>query len=72
MNCKMADLRAAFEAAGFTDVRTVLTSGNVVFDARSTSEGALEQKATWERQLSLSSLQQDTPRRQTYVWSSSK
>ena len=45
MNCKMADLRAAFEAAGFTDVRTVLTSGNVVFDARSTSEGALEQKA---------------------------
>ncbi|HWC74811.1 MAG TPA: DUF1697 domain-containing protein [Gemmatimonadales bacterium] len=45
MNCKMADLRAAFEAAGFTDVRTVLGSGNVVFDARRTSEPALEQKA---------------------------
>jgi uncharacterized protein (DUF1697 family) len=45
MNCKMADLRAAFEAAGFTDVRTVLTSGNVVFAARSTSEAALEHKA---------------------------
>jgi uncharacterized protein (DUF1697 family) len=45
MNCKMLALKAAFEAAGFTDVRTVLGSGNVVFDARSTSEQALEQKA---------------------------
>ena len=45
MNCKMPALRAAFEAAGFTDVKTVLGSGNVVFDARSTSEQALEQKA---------------------------
>jgi uncharacterized protein (DUF1697 family) len=45
MNCKMPALKAAFEAAGFTDVKTVLGSGNVVFDARSTSEQALEQKA---------------------------
>jgi uncharacterized protein (DUF1697 family) len=45
MNCKMPALRAAFEAAGFTDVKTVLGSGNVVFDARSTSEQALEQRA---------------------------
>jgi len=45
MNCKMADLKAAFEAAGFTDVKTVLGSGNVAFDARSTSEQVLEQKA---------------------------
>jgi len=44
-NCKMADLRAAFEAAGFTDVKTVLGSGNVVFGARSTSEPLLEQRA---------------------------
>ena len=44
-NCKMADLRAVFEAAGFTEVKTVLGSGNVVFDARSTSERALEEKA---------------------------
>src|SRR5213075_2499421 len=36
---------AAFEAAGFADVKTVLVSGNVVFDARSTSVAALEQKA---------------------------
>ncbi len=28
---KMADLRAAFEAMGFVDVRTVQASGNVVF-----------------------------------------
>lgn len=45
MNCKMAALKAAFEAAGFTDVKTVLGSGNVVFDARSGSETMLEQKA---------------------------
>jgi len=45
MNCKMPALRAAFEAAGFTDVKTVLGSGNVVFDARSSSEQALEQRA---------------------------
>ncbi len=45
MNCKMPALKAAFEAAGFTGVKTVLGSGNVVFDARSTSEQALEQKA---------------------------
>jgi len=45
MNCKMPALKAAFEAAGFTAVKTVLGSGNVVFDARSTSEQALQHKA---------------------------
>lgn len=45
MNAKMPDLRRAFEAAGFTDVRTVLSSGNVVFSARSASAAALERKA---------------------------
>ena len=44
MNCKMADLRKAFESAGFTDVKTVLGSGNVVFSARGT-EASLERKA---------------------------
>lgn len=44
MNCKMADLRKAFESAGFTDVKTVLGSGNVVFSARRT-EASLERKA---------------------------
>ncbi|OLC89338.1 MAG: hypothetical protein AUG85_02080 [Gemmatimonadetes bacterium 13_1_20CM_4_66_11] len=41
----MPALKAAFEAAGFTDVKTVLGSGNVVFDARSSSEQLLQQKA---------------------------
>jgi uncharacterized protein (DUF1697 family) len=45
MNAKMAELRRAFESAGFTDVRTVLSSGNVVFEARRTSEASLQRKA---------------------------
>jgi uncharacterized protein (DUF1697 family) len=44
-NCKMPALKAAFEAAGFTDVKTVLGSGNVVFDARSSSEASLQHRA---------------------------
>ena len=44
-NCKMPALKAAFEAAGFDDVRTVLGSGNVVFAARAASEAALKKKA---------------------------
>jgi len=44
-NCKMPELKRAFEAAGFTDVKTVLGSGNVVFTARAASESALQRKA---------------------------
>lgn len=33
VNVKMADLAAAFHAAGFDDVRTILASGNVVLTA---------------------------------------
>ena len=44
MNCKMAALKLAFEAAGFTEVKTVLASGNVVFGASGTRK-ALEKKA---------------------------
>lgn len=44
-NASMPAIRAAFEKAGFTDVVTVLGSGNVVFDARTTSVRALEKKA---------------------------
>ncbi len=43
-NAKMPDVKKAFEAAGFTDVKTLLSSGNVVFDARSASETALRKK----------------------------
>ena len=45
MNAKMPELKSAFEAAGFADVRTVLSSGNVVFSARAAPEAALERKA---------------------------
>jgi uncharacterized protein (DUF1697 family) len=42
MNAKMPELKRAFEAAGFTDVRTVLSSGNVVFSSPRKSTSALE------------------------------
>jgi uncharacterized protein (DUF1697 family) len=45
MNAKMPELKRAFEAAGFDDVRTLLSSGNVVFTARSASEAAIERMA---------------------------
>jgi len=44
-NCKMPELRQAFESAGFGDVRTVLGSGNVVFTSRAASVTSLERKA---------------------------
>src|ERR1044071_246414 len=44
-NAKMPALKRAFEAAGFTDVKTVLGSGNVVFSARAAGEAALQRKA---------------------------
>jgi uncharacterized protein (DUF1697 family) len=44
-NAKMPELKRCFEAAGFSDVRTVLSSGNVVFGARPASEAALERRA---------------------------
>jgi len=45
MNAKMPELKAAFEAAGFTEVRTLLSSGNVVFGARTGSVASLQRKA---------------------------
>lgn len=44
LNAKMSELRACFEAAGFTQVRTVLGSGNVVFETRSTARAPLARK----------------------------
>ena len=37
LNAKMADLARCFESGGFTDVKTLLSSGNVVFSARAAS-----------------------------------
>ena len=45
MNAKMPQVKAAFEAAGFTDVKTVLASGNAVFTARSAPLSSLQSKA---------------------------
>jgi uncharacterized protein (DUF1697 family) len=44
-NCKMAELKLAFEDAGFKDVKTYLASGNVTFDAPKQSNASLEKKA---------------------------
>lgn len=45
MNASMSELRRAFERAGFTDVTTVLSSGNVVFSARGAPAAAIERRA---------------------------
>jgi len=51
MNCKMPELKRCFEAAGFSDVKTLLSSGNVAFSANpeivpileKTAEAAMEE-----------------------------
>lgn len=52
-NLKMADLKRCLEGAGYANVRTVLASGNVVFDARSRSEKTLVRdiEAAMEKRL---------------------
>ena len=49
-NAKMSELVACFAAAGFSNVKTVLGSGNVVFSAQELSDSAVERKA--ERAMS--------------------
>ena len=45
VNASMVDLRRAFEGAGFTEVSTVLSSGNVVFTAPAAASASLERRA---------------------------
>lgn len=45
MNAQMPKLKRAFELAGFCDVKTVLSSGNVVFSAPAAKEATLERQA---------------------------
>jgi uncharacterized protein (DUF1697 family) len=45
MNLKMPELSKALESAGFSDVKTLLSSGNAVFSARKASETTLQRKA---------------------------
>lgn len=44
MNLKMPSLKRALEVAGFTHVKTLLSSGNVAFDARKAAEASLQAK----------------------------
>jgi uncharacterized protein (DUF1697 family) len=45
MNCRMPDLRRSLEEAGFADVKTLLSSGNVAFStARSVSIATLQKR----------------------------
>jgi uncharacterized protein (DUF1697 family) len=44
VNCPMPKLMKAFESASFSEVKTVLASGNVVFAARATTNAALERR----------------------------
>ena len=53
MNARMPALKSSFEAAGFTDVRTLLSSGNVVFNARSSPLATLERRAEKAMQSEL-------------------
>lgn len=44
INIKMADLKVAFAGLGYTDLRTVLASGNVVFASDETDTAAIKQR----------------------------
>jgi uncharacterized protein (DUF1697 family) len=45
MNAKMPELKRSFERAGFKDVKTLLSSGNVVFTSQIKSVAEIERKA---------------------------
>jgi uncharacterized protein (DUF1697 family) len=53
VNASMPALKACFETAGFSGVRTVLSSGNVLFDARAAKDAALEARIEAAMQRSL-------------------
>jgi uncharacterized protein (DUF1697 family) len=53
MNLRMPALKACFETAGLSEVHTLLSSGNVIFRARSASVSSLERRieAVMQEQL---------------------
>jgi uncharacterized protein (DUF1697 family) len=53
MNASMPKLKGCFEAAGFTDVRTILSSGNVAFNSSPCSEAEIERQAEEAMSLAL-------------------
>jgi len=44
MNAKMSDLKRCFESAGFVDVKTILSSGNIAFTIHDMPEAELQKK----------------------------
>src|SRR5260221_11092256 len=44
-NAGMPELKRAFETAGFTEVETVISSGNVIFSARAAAPASLQRRA---------------------------
>ena len=55
LNAKMPELKRCFEAAGFQEVRTLLSSGNVAFSssAKASSAAALARKAEGAMQAGI-------------------
>jgi len=53
LNARMAELKTCLETAGFRHVKTVLGSGNVVFDSRAASRESLERRIEAAMQTSL-------------------
>jgi uncharacterized protein (DUF1697 family) len=56
MNLKMADFKLCLETAGYNNVKTVLSSGNAVFDSASKSPAVIERQieAAFTKQLGRS------------------
>jgi uncharacterized protein (DUF1697 family) len=52
-NASSADLKRCFEATGFANVRTVLSSGNVAFDLPAGTEAVIEKRVERALQESL-------------------
>ena len=52
-NASMPVLKACFEGAGFTNVRTLLSSGNVLFDACAAKDALLESRIEAAMQRSI-------------------
>jgi uncharacterized protein (DUF1697 family) len=50
---KMDQLRSLFESMGFANVETFIASGNVIFDSKTKSTAALEQKIETQLQAAL-------------------
>ena len=53
LNAKMPELKRCFESAGFEEVRTLLSSGNVAFSSRASKETQLARKAEEAMQAHL-------------------